>query len=86
MPNTFSHERCAQLIGAIDGPEVTEHATVLAIIDSIGITGADFIELDERPGQFDHAYHEHSWHSLLRRVRNDPTNDLFDRLSANSAT
>lgn len=29
-----------------------------------------FVELDERPGQFDHAYARGDWHYKLRQARN----------------
>ena len=52
---------------------------VLDIITEVGLTMADFIELDERPGRFDPNYRANQWHRLLRRVRN-ADNDLFEVL------
>ena len=39
---------------------------------------ATFIELDERPGQFDGNYSATGWHWKLRQARNDSRNDFFD--------
>lgn len=69
---------------AVDVKLVANPEDVLAAVDSVGITGHDFVELDERPAQFDSRYRDHGWHAALRRVRNDPANDLFERLSANN--
>lgn len=37
-----------------------------------------FIELDERPGQFDSGYASNDWHWKLRQARNDAGNRFFD--------
>jgi hypothetical protein len=68
----------------IDAVEASDHqpATILGLVSSLELTMADFVALDETPGEYDHRYREHRWHTALRRVRNDPTNDLFDRLNA----
>ena len=39
-----------------------------------------FVELDERPGQFD-AGPNGLWHWKLRQARNDRRNQFFDRLN-----
>jgi hypothetical protein len=36
-----------------------------------------FVELDERPGQFDGNYSATGWHWKLRQARNDTRNDFF---------
>lgn len=45
-----------------------------------GASYAAFEELDERPGQFQPSYTRSEWHRKLRVVRNNPANDLFERL------
>lgn len=52
---------------------------VLALMD--GVPFIVFELLDEKPGLFDGDYRQHTWHIKLRQVRNDPGNDLFDRLT-----
>lgn len=91
MKDLFSFERCCRFIEAIANGSValdTEFVAgpdmVLAAVDEVGITGHDFEQLDTSPGQFDRRYRDHGWHSALRRVRNDPANDLFERLAANN--
>ena len=37
-----------------------------------------FVELDERPGQFDHGYASGDWHWKMRQARNDRRNRFFD--------
>lgn len=57
----------------------TTHAEVLDIMTGVGF--ATFRALDETPGAFDPGYNSGTWFTLLRQVRNDPTNDLFERLT-----
>lgn len=57
---------------------------ILNLVWEVGLTYSDFIELDERPGQFDSKYRQNQWHRLLRMVRNDPDNNLFDLLREGS--
>lgn len=85
----FSEERCERFIEAISGSLamdtefIAEPDVVLSAVTDIGITGADFVELDERPGQFDARYRSHGWSIALRRVRNED-NDLFERIASNN--
>lgn len=82
IKDTFDHDRCVRFIDAIEGATPATPSTVLACVTAAGLTPSDFIELDERPGQFG-SYRDGTWHSSLRRVRNDPNGDLFDRLRKN---
>jgi hypothetical protein len=60
---------------AIDG---YDEAAVVEVVTGLGYS--TFVELDERPGQFDHNYAESGWHWKLRRARNSaPT--FFDALN-----
>lgn len=52
---------------------------VLAAID--GISREAFIALDEIPGFFGYKYCGVAWHHRLRHARNNPDNNLFDRLT-----
>lgn len=92
MARDFDPSRCERFIEriagagslALDTDFIAEPAVVLAAVSDLGITGADFEEIDERPAQFDSRYRSHGWHIALRRVRNDGDNDLFERLDANN--
>lgn len=85
---TFSYLRCEQFIDSMKALVVRFAETdddvpegiVLEELHNCGVTRDDFIELDERPGQFDHKYRENQWHRLLRLARNNPDNDLFEWL------
>jgi len=68
-----------RLVDAILDGATTEEA-ILAAVTEFGITRREFTELDERPGQFDGPRDYKAWHMYLRRVRNNPDNNLFDRL------
>ncbi len=48
---------------------------VTRVIEEEQITWADFVELDERPGQYPGGYDglHVAWHFRLRQWRNDPT-------------
>lgn len=88
MSHGFSPSRCESFIeqlSANDPAYVASSSFVLALVSEVGITGSDFIELDERPGQFDSRYDRHGWFRALRITRNgDTAEDLFERLAANN--
>lgn len=66
---------CGAAIAAL--PEDHTSADVLLVLQTYSITAFDFQELDERPRQFSRW----DWHPALRRVRNDPSVDLFAHLT-----
>lgn len=85
---SFDPDRCERFIEVLsvvgEGfPSMLGDTLVLAAVTQLGITGADFVELDERPGQFDSKYDRHGWFPALRACRNQD-NDLFERLAANN--
>lgn len=59
------------------GEDVPEALVLLAIKDA-GLTFSDFVALDERPGTF--GSYRNDWHREVRKVRNNPTNNLFEIL------
>lgn len=79
-----SYERCTAFIDDVDGPEPADADRVLAAVVRHRLTIVDFVELDERPGQFG-SYRDGTWHMALRRVRNDGASGLFERLAGTVA-
>lgn len=86
----FSIARCERFIDRVDAYDsyFTDDRIILGVLAAVTdheLTMADFIELDERPGQFGRIngrdYTASNWFRNLRITRNDPTNDLFDRLA-----
>jgi hypothetical protein len=60
----------------------------LAVVVLHELTYADFMEVDERPGQFDvpkDGTTYGAWHVALRRARNNPEVDLFNALAEEPA-
>lgn len=60
-------------------------AAVIQLTAHHEITSGDFIELDERPGQFhingrSYTSSGSSWHRRLRITRNDPNAPLFESM------
>ena len=72
--------RARQGLGGGEDPTWVE---TLEAVQEAGITRSDFIELDERPGRFDHRYTDGGWFRLLRILRNEHTDELFDQLTEN---
>jgi hypothetical protein len=59
----------------------TEEAEfVVRVVREEGLTVADFVEMDERPVQFDSDSYGSKWFGRLRRARNDPDSRLFAAL------
>lgn len=84
----FWWSRCedfAETLDAID-PDLSREAQVsevIRLVVSHGITVSDFIEMDERPGQFHVNRRSYTaegsfWHFRLRMTRNHPDAPLFD--------
>lgn len=69
---TEAHDLYDQLVKA---ESIDEVASIM-----VGATFAAFVELDERPGQFDSKYHASNWSPWLRRLRNNPESGLLDNL------
>lgn len=65
-----------ELVESLETADTEEQ--VLALMD--GVTYNVFMALDEKPGHFDGSYTRNKWHMHLRRARNNPDNNLFDRL------
>lgn len=63
--------KCGGAIAAL--PDDYTSGDVIAVLRAHGVDAFDFVEMDERPRQFD----SWGWHPRLRRTRNDPTIDLF---------
>ncbi len=89
--NVFNWSRCEEFAQTID-VDMSEISTeaicavVLAVIEKLHLTTADFIELDERPGLFyinGQSYTRTHWHRNLRVTRNS-SDKLFDLLKVNS--
>lgn len=82
MDGRAMNENFAAIIEAEKLVPLLEAATTEERVLEV-MTGASynaFVELDERPGQFQPTYTRSNWHRHLRRARNNPDNDLFDRL------
>jgi hypothetical protein len=56
----------------------TDKAAMLEALT--GVSVRVFQIIDEKPALFDPNYHRSDWFPTLRQIRNDPANDLFDRL------
>lgn len=82
MSDTSLYSRAEAFAQAIeDLPEDDEQA-VLDLVNTHELTYEEFRLLDEQPGRFyiGGDYRNREWHRRLRVVRNNPSNDLFDRL------
>lgn len=76
-----AHRRCRGFIDELDGL-IEADATpdvVCELVSKWALTYEDFRVLDETPHVMN-LDHFTEWHRRLRVARNDPTNDLFDRL------
>lgn len=85
--------RCYAFVGWLSTLEVEDEAQrqqeILEKVTEVGLNRSDFIHLDEKPGEYGYkvtpegywAKEGAEWHWKLRRVRNDPDSDLFDRLA-----
>lgn len=62
------YERAQSVMTRLSALDSYDEEAVLDIIQGIGTTL--FMEMDERPGAFDHKYNETDWHWKLRRARN----------------
>lgn len=91
--NVFSWSRCitfAQALALVPCSDVlqpTERDAVLEMVRQHRITSADFMVLDEKPGQFGYDLGNKNggtgWHWKLRQVRNTDER-LFDVLEENT--
>lgn len=83
--NTYDDfARQQAFVDVIEKLDAGDHAGVLAAVADRRIDVADFMELDERPGQYEGDYNRLTWHTKLRQVRNTAGNTLFEYLAANA--
>lgn len=67
-------------LGALDWDKAGE-VGVIEVLDRHRVTMAQFRELDEHPGHWAYKDAEgREWHWKLRRTRNNPNNNLFEKV------
>lgn len=87
MSHPHNADRCERFAQALEDMPDDDNDAVLALVSEMGLTRSDFVALDEKPGWFYVAvdgkrvpYERSEWARRLRVVRNDGSNDLFERL------
>jgi hypothetical protein len=97
MTTDFSHTRCEDFInrmkdaiashtagdphGGHQNDSWPDNNETFDVAQEAELTMADFTELDEHPGRFDHQYRQNGWHMCLRQLRNDRPDEFFDYLN-----
>ncbi len=72
-----------KLIAFLADPETEQddHEAICDKVAELGLTYAEFVSLDEKPGRWGYDWDGNEWHYKLRRTRNNTDSRLFEVLA-----